>query len=200
MCTGHPNVRAFVTHGGMGGSSETIHCGVPVVVTPMYGDQVRLISASHPNYIVISLLIYIHFLYVNLQHLNAAALVARGIGKILNFNDISKENMLDALHYVLLPEVQENARQVSHAYRNRLNTPLETALWWIEHVAETKGAPLIRSRAPHVPVLIYYSLDVYVTIVIALMVCIVVLTLTVRSMLGKRKRSSASASKKNKAN
>lgn len=40
--SGHPNVKAFVTHGGMGGSSETIHCGVPAVVTPMYGDQVSL--------------------------------------------------------------------------------------------------------------------------------------------------------------
>lgn len=36
----HPNVKVFVTHGGLLGSSEAAHCGVAVVVTPMYGDQV----------------------------------------------------------------------------------------------------------------------------------------------------------------
>lgn len=43
---GHPNVRAFVTHGGLLGSSEAAHCGVPVIVTPMYGDQVDLTFTS----------------------------------------------------------------------------------------------------------------------------------------------------------
>lgn len=38
---GHPKVRVFVTHGGLMGSTEAAHCGVPVVVTPMYGDQVN---------------------------------------------------------------------------------------------------------------------------------------------------------------
>lgn len=35
---GHPKTR--VTHGGLLGSSEAAYCGVPVVATPMYGDQV----------------------------------------------------------------------------------------------------------------------------------------------------------------
>lgn len=39
--SGHPNVKAFVTHGGLLGSSEAAHCAVPTVVTPMYGDQVE---------------------------------------------------------------------------------------------------------------------------------------------------------------
>lgn len=36
----HPKVRVFVTHAGLMGTTEAVHCGVPVVVTPMYGDQV----------------------------------------------------------------------------------------------------------------------------------------------------------------
>lgn len=36
----HPNVKAFLSHGGLLGSSETVHCGVPTVFTPMFGDQV----------------------------------------------------------------------------------------------------------------------------------------------------------------
>uniref|UniRef100_A0A182MLU6 Uncharacterized protein n=1 Tax=Anopheles culicifacies TaxID=139723 RepID=A0A182MLU6_9DIPT len=48
----HKNVRLFVSHGGLLGVSEAVHCGVPVVAMPIYGDQ----------------------------FLNAAALVNRGVG------------------------------------------------------------------------------------------------------------------------
>lgn len=44
---GHPNVKAFITHGGLLGSSEAAHCGVPTIVTPMYGDQVELKIQTH---------------------------------------------------------------------------------------------------------------------------------------------------------
>lgn len=36
----HPNVKVFLTHAGLMGSSEAAFCGVPVVATPMFGDQV----------------------------------------------------------------------------------------------------------------------------------------------------------------
>uniref|UniRef100_A0A1B0DEG4 UDP-glucuronosyltransferase n=1 Tax=Phlebotomus papatasi TaxID=29031 RepID=A0A1B0DEG4_PHLPP len=35
----HPKVRVFMAHGGLLGSSEAAYCGVPVIATPMYGDQ-----------------------------------------------------------------------------------------------------------------------------------------------------------------
>lgn len=37
----HPNVKVFLTHAGLMGSSEAAYCGVPVVATPMFGDQVN---------------------------------------------------------------------------------------------------------------------------------------------------------------
>lgn len=62
----HPNVKVFMTHAGLMGSSEAAYCGVPVVATPMYGDQ----------------------------FLNAAAMKQRGMGLILNYEDINENNVL----------------------------------------------------------------------------------------------------------
>lgn len=69
----HPNVKVFMSHGGLMGSSETAYCGVPVVVTPMYGDQ----------------------------FVNAAALKYRGMGVVLNYGDITENSVLRSIREVL---------------------------------------------------------------------------------------------------
>jgi glucuronosyltransferase len=47
----HPNVRLFISHGGLLSTQETIHWGVPVVGIPIMGDQhlniVRAVSAGY---------------------------------------------------------------------------------------------------------------------------------------------------------
>lgn len=72
----HPNVKVFMTHAGLMGSSEAAYCGVPTVTTPMYGDQ----------------------------FLNAAALVQRGMGVLLNYEDIGENSVMRALKRALDPK------------------------------------------------------------------------------------------------
>lgn len=128
----HPNVKAFYTHGGLMSSSEAAYCGVPVLLTPMFGDQ----------------------------FLNAAAFVNRGMGYIVHYEDLTTQNILEGLKNVLQPTAMKNAKKVSYSYRNRIRTPLETAIWWVEHVAATNGESLIKSHAVNMSAIEYHSLDV----------------------------------------
>ena len=68
----HPNVKAFMAHGGLLGITETVHCGVPAIVTPFHGDQ----------------------------FLNAAAIESHGMAVILKFQDIDEEHLTEALDKV----------------------------------------------------------------------------------------------------
>ncbi|CAM6032173.1 unnamed protein product, partial [Sphagnum compactum] len=71
----HPKVRVFMSHGGLLGSSEAAHCGVPMVVTPMYGDQ----------------------------FMNAAAVEYRGMGSIVKYTEMTTENIVNAIKIALEP-------------------------------------------------------------------------------------------------
>jgi glucuronosyltransferase len=72
----HPNVKVFMAHGGLMGLSEGAYCGVPAVITPIYGDQ----------------------------FLNAAAYVHRGAGVVLEYASInSTEVVLEAIRTALRP-------------------------------------------------------------------------------------------------
>lgn len=37
--TGHPNIKAFITHGGLMGTQEAVACSVPMIGLPLYADQ-----------------------------------------------------------------------------------------------------------------------------------------------------------------
>lgn len=180
----------FVSHGGLLGSTEAAHCGVPVVVTPMYGDQVH----SHDTqYLVRSHIICKSSNMSIHQFLNAAALTARGMGRIVPYEDLSAETVADAIRFALEPATQEAARKVQYSFRNRQNTPAQTAVWWAEHIAATAGAPLVRSNAVGMSTIAYHSLDVYAFLAVVLLAFVGSWVWIVRRLLGWTKRKDVNA-------
>lgn len=73
LFTGHPNVKLFISHGGLLGTQEAVACGVPMLIVPLYADQA----------------------------LNARAMYDRAVAQIINLNDADKSNWRTALHELL---------------------------------------------------------------------------------------------------
>lgn len=131
-----------MSHGGLLGLSESVYCGVPIVLTPMYGDQ------SH----------------------NAAAAKSRGIGSIVNYEDITVESVTAAINEAMTASHRENAKRLSYSYKNRPQTPLATAIWHVEHVAATHGVPLAKSNSQNLPTYAYFCLDIYATFLAVILI------------------------------
>ena len=69
----HPNVKLFISHGGLLGTSEAVHEGVPVLGIPIVFDQ--------PT--------------------NIEAIEANGAGERLDYTDISEEVVYEKLSRLL---------------------------------------------------------------------------------------------------
>jgi len=65
--------QGFHSHGGLLGTTEAVHCGVPMLLTPFYGDQ----------------------------FLNSGAIKQRGFGVIVDFSDFDADHITRGLRFIL---------------------------------------------------------------------------------------------------
>ncbi|XP_046427724.1 UDP-glucosyltransferase 2-like isoform X1 [Neodiprion fabricii] len=128
----HPKVKAFVTHGGLMGTLEAVHAGVPMIGIPFFGDQ------------AFNVLGYVH----------------RGFAVHIDYDDINQLTFSKALNEVLTnPMYQSNAARYSRLFKDRPLSPLDEAVFWIEYIIRNGGEPL-RSSALHLYWFQYYLIDV----------------------------------------
>lgn len=72
----HPNMKLFISHGGLLGITEAVYEGIPVLGIPVFGDQ-----------------------WANIKKLESLK-----AGKLLPYLEITEETVSDALKTVLSPE------------------------------------------------------------------------------------------------
>jgi len=111
---GHPNLKAFVTHAGYLSFEESLCHQVPMVATPICYDQFA----------------------------NAKEIEDLGIGKVINFTDITEENISQALDQVLHePKYSEKVKSVGSALSpwKEMVGPVDRAVWWVEHTQANPG-------------------------------------------------------------
>ncbi|NP_001106095.1 UDP-glucuronosyltransferase 1-7 precursor [Papio anubis] len=130
---GHPMTRAFITHAGSHGIYEGICNGVPMVMMPLFGDQMD----------------------------NAKRMETKGAGVTLNVLEMTSEDLENALKAVINDKsYKENIMHLSSLHKDRPVEPLDLAVFWVEFVMRHKGAPHLRPAAHDLTWYQYHSLDV----------------------------------------
>ncbi|KAG8432556.1 hypothetical protein GDO86_016986, partial [Hymenochirus boettgeri] len=149
----HPKARAFITHAGSHGIYEGICNAVPMVMFPLFGDQMD----------------------------NAKRIESRGAGLTLNILDMIPDDLTQALNTVIdTPSYRENIQRLSSLHLDRPIHPLDLAVHWVEFVMRHKGAGHLRPAAHDLNWIQYHSLDVIafllavmsITIFISLKCCL----------------------------
>ncbi|NXH45975.1 UD11 glucuronosyltransferase, partial [Dicaeum eximium] len=129
----HPKTRAFITHGGSHGIYEGICNAVPMVLMPLFGDQMD----------------------------NAKRVESRGAGLTLNILEMTSNDISNALKAVINDKkYKENIQRLSDLHLDRPIHPLDLAVHWVEFVMRHKGAPHLRPAAHELSWVQYHSLDV----------------------------------------
>ncbi|XP_066259817.1 UDP-glycosyltransferase UGT5-like [Euwallacea similis] len=137
----HPNVKLFITHGGLLSTTEAIHHGVPMLTIPVFADQFT----------------------------NAATAVRGGYGLRIsyndaNFNEDTLNNLIDQL--LIDPKYRENVKHRSKFYNDRPMKPMETLVYWVNYVIRHKGAEHLKVAGVHLREYQYLMLDIFIPFII----------------------------------
>ncbi|XP_045772915.1 UDP-glycosyltransferase UGT5-like isoform X2 [Maniola jurtina] len=145
----HPNIKLFITHGGLIGMQEAVYNGVPIVGVPIFCDQYNNVLLAEQT----------------------------GVGKILQYNDINEETLKQTLNEVLNNESYlKKAKELQQRWKDRPMSPLDTTIFWLEYVIRNKGAEYMKNPARNMSWFAYSMMDVYAFLLVVVVVCV---TLTV---------------------
>ncbi|KAJ8708781.1 hypothetical protein PYW08_010163 [Mythimna loreyi] len=101
----HPNIKLFITQGGLQSTDEAITAGVPLIGIPMLGDQ-----------------------WYNVEKYEH-----HGIGLRLDLLSMTGEEFWDAITIVIGDKsFRHNIVKLGSVMRDQPQPPLERAVWWTE--------------------------------------------------------------------
>ncbi len=134
----HPNVKAFVTQGGVQSTDEAIEALVPMIGLPMMGDQ----------------------------SFNTNKYVELGIGRVLDTDTVDVKQLVDAITDVAEDiHYRKQLLQVRHMIRHQMISPLQKAIWYTEHVINNKGKTWLKTKAANVTYSDYVMFYIFVPFV-----------------------------------
>uniref|UniRef100_A0A1B6DQ16 UDP-glucuronosyltransferase n=1 Tax=Clastoptera arizonana TaxID=38151 RepID=A0A1B6DQ16_9HEMI len=114
----HPNIRGFITQGGIQSLQEAVMYSVPIIGMPMYIDQ----------------------------GFNVHKIVSVGAGVLLDLTEVTAETVYNSLNKIINEKsYKENMMKLSNLVKDEPQKPMEKAIWWIEYVIRNKGTPFRNS-------------------------------------------------------
>nr|AHX56951.1 UDP-glycosyltransferase 211H1 [Strigamia maritima] len=139
---GDNRARLFISHGGLLSLQEAVYHRVPIVGIPVFTDQ--------PG--------------------NIARVVQLHIGVQLLYNDITEENVFNAITKILNDEsYTRNVKKYSSIFRDQPEKPSEKAAFRVEYAIRHSGENLLLKANNSFNLFIFYSVDVilfFITIIV----------------------------------
>ncbi|XP_063834076.1 UDP-glucosyltransferase 2-like isoform X1 [Ostrinia nubilalis] len=157
----HPNIKLFITQGGLQSTDEAINAGVPLIGIPMHGDQ-----------------------WYNVENY-----VHHKIGLRINMDTMSEESLREAVKKVTEDQsYRQNIVRLRSLMKDQTDTPLERAVWWTEYVLRHSGARHLRSPSANMPWHQYYELELICTVLGVILVCLFVVVIALVKLVKGLKR------------
>ncbi|CAH1105652.1 unnamed protein product [Psylliodes chrysocephalus] len=130
----HPNIKLFITQGGVQSLEESVISHVPMVILPIHGDQES----------------------------NAMRMELTGVARIVPYKpNLNKEQFKSIILEVISdPKYKENCIKTADILLDQPMKGVDKAIWWIEYVIRHNGAKHFRSPVLDIPAYQYYGLDV----------------------------------------
>ncbi|XP_044746168.1 UDP-glycosyltransferase UGT5-like [Coccinella septempunctata] len=169
----HPNVKVFVTQGGLQSSEEAISNAVPLVVIPFLSDQ----------------------------PLNAKILTSKGMAETISPKDLNRTILTETIMKVAKDEKYRNkAKELRDIFLDQPQSGIHNVIWWCEYVIRHKGAKHLRSPAADIPLYEYFMLDVLAVVLIALYLVFKVTKTIIRILMLFLRTTLPTTSEKKKTN
>lgn len=143
----HPNMKVFITHGGLLSILETLHYGVPILAVPVFGDQ--------PS--------------------NANSAVRNGFAKSIEYKPDMAKDMKVALNEMLSDDsYYKRARYLSKIFGDKLVPPAKLISHYVKVAIETNGAYHLRSKSLLYPWYQRWLVDIIAALLLACLAVYVV--------------------------
>ncbi|XP_057667366.1 UDP-glycosyltransferase UGT5-like [Diorhabda carinulata] len=153
----HPNIKLFITQGGLLSLIETLYNGVPTISIPVLGDQLK----------------------------NAKVAESNGYSKVIQLGTLTEEDFSAAIEEVISNDkYRKNAQAQSKLFFDRPVKPMEEAVYWLEYVVRHNGALHLRMKHLDLAWYQYYMLDIIGAIIFIIFLIIFIFIKLLSCILG----------------
>lgn len=127
----HPNIKLFISQGGLQSIEEAIDREIPMVIMPFVFDQLT----------------------------NAIRMQHKKVGLFIDSQTLTENKLRDAINEMIKPEYKENVRKLKNIVRDEPLREREKAAWWVEYVIRHNGTKHLNYLTKDIPTHERFYLD-----------------------------------------